>query len=804
VNCERLGAVSLVPAISDTRVPEGYMRLSRLFPILPIPCAVAVVAAAALTTSAPATAATTAHRAARAAATTSVMDWGDNSAGELGNGSLTAATTPVAVGGSAGIQAISSGGRHVLALTSAGTVLSWGDDASGQLGNGTASASDDAENPVTVPGLTGVAQVAAGTEDSLALLSDGTVMAWGDNSRGELGNGTTTSSDVPVAVPGLTGVTQVAAGGNDFSAALLSDGHVMVWGDGGNGELGDGHYANSDVPVLVKGLSHVTAIAAGGESLLALKSGGAVEAWGDDMDGQLGDGGQEGSSAVPVKVEGLTSAIAVSAGYQHSLALLSNGTVMAWGDNGFDQLGTSDGVGGIESSNVPVKVPGLSGVTAISAGGLFGLALLSGGTVDAWGDGAFGQLGDGTTNTVAPPTPVPGLTGASAIAAGGVSAAAVVSATAPAPPAPAPSIWQASPAVGPANVNAATDYSFTGVSAPSSTDVWAVGTREQDTSHPLTEHWNGTAWSTVNAPLPSGETTGSFNAVDALSPGNAWAVGTAGTGATTSDQSLIEHWNGQHWKVVPSPDPGLSNILSSISGTSPDDLWAAGWYENTAQTKILLLLLHWDGHTWAMFPEPANSGTIQFGEAVTVISAKNVWVVGDTGGGTLSAHWNGTTWTLVKTPFLQTKDSVNFLTGVTAVSPDDIWASGYEGNVNNQLFSLPYVLHWNGTAWSLTQLPNAGTEGSNLRDTVALSATDVWAVGITDQTDGGLLALTEHYNGTSWSISPALDPGQLASAPDNSLQGVASPAPGALWAVGAQEMQGQCCLRPLALTTSSG
>jgi alpha-tubulin suppressor-like RCC1 family protein len=783
-------------AVSDT-APEGRMRLSRFPLIVSVPCVVAVAAASTLTTAGPATAATHAAAAARAA-TTSVMTWGDNSAGELGNGSLTAATTPVAVGGSAGIQALSAGGRHVLALRSGGTVEAWGDDTSGQLGNGTPSTSDNAENPVTVPGLAGVTQVSAGTEDSLALLANGTVMAWGDNTRGELGNGTTTSSDVPVPVSGLSGVTAVAAGGNDFSAALLSDGHVMVWGDGENGELGDGHYANSDVPVLVKGLSHVTAIAAGGESLLALTSAGPVKAWGDNLDGQLGDGGPPGSTNVPVQVQGLTSAVAVSAGYQHSLALLSDGTVMAWGDNGFNQLGMSDGIGGIQSSNVPVQVPGLSGVTAISAGGLFSLALLPGGTVDAWGDGAFGQLGNGTLNTVAAPAAVTGLTGVSAIAAGGVSAAAVVGAATPPPPTPVPSIWQVSPAVGPKNINDVSDYSFAGVSAPSGTDVWAVGSREVDSEHPLAEHWNGTAWSTVNVPLPSGASAASLNAVDALSPDDAWAAGT-----TSANQSLIEHWNGTFWKAVPSPDPGVNNNLESISGTGPDDVWAAGWYENTAETAIFLLLLHWNGHTWTMFSAPAGGG-IQFGRAVTVISATDAWVVGETESGTLSAHWNGKTWRLVKTPFLQSKDSLNFLTGVTAVSADDIWASGYEGNVNDQLFSQPYMLHWDGTSWSLTNVPDTGTEGSLLSDTVALSASDVWAVGDTDQTDGGLLALTEHYNGTSWSISPALDPGQLAAAPDSTLAGVASPAAGTLWTVGAQETQGQCCLRPLALTTSSG
>jgi hypothetical protein len=87
---------------------------------------------------------------------------------------------------------------------------------------------------------------------------------------------------------------------------------------------------------------------------------------------------------------------------------------------------------------------------------------------------------------------------------------------------------------------------------------------------------------------------------------------------------------------------------------------------------------------------------------------------------------------------------------------------------------------------------------------VALSASDVWAVGITDQTDGGLLALTEHFNGTAWSITPAANPGQIGVAPDNSLLGAASPGHGVVWAVGAQEVSGECCLRTLAMTNPSG
>ncbi len=696
------------------------------------------------------------------------------------------------------------GGRHVLALRTNGTVLAWGDDTSGQLGNGAASANASAENPVTVKGLSGVTQVSAGGEHSLALLTNGTVLAWGDNSHGELGNSTTTSSDVPVAVPGLTGVKSVSAG-DEYSVAVLTSGRVMSWGDGGNGQLGDGKFADSHVPVAVKGLTGVSAVAAGGRHVLALKTDGTAMAWGANDGGQLGNGGPPGSSDVPVAVQSLTGAVAVSAGNSHSVALLSNGTVMAWGDNGFNQLGRPNGFpGGVGSSNVPLRVPGLGQTAAISAGAMFNLALLANGTVDGWGDGAFGQLGNGTTSTLITPTAVSGLTGVSvrAVSAGGVSSAALIAAAGPAAPAPAPSIWQVTGTPTPP-VGVIRDESLGSVSAASASQAWAVGAGGTlGAQLPLAERWNGTSWAKTPVPLPAGATTGTLNAVDDLSPGNAWAVGT--TGPNTAERTLIEHWNGTRWTAVPSPDPGASNALEAISGTGASDLWAVGWFENTAQTFVALLFEHWNGTAWSFVAPPVEGGA-QFGQAVTAIAPNDVWVVGDTGGNaTLSAHWDGTSWKLVNTPFLTSKNSLNFLTGVTATATNDVWASGYEGNVNGNLFSLPYVLHWTGSAWHLVKLPNAGTEGSTLRATHALSATDVWAVGVTGQTDGGQLALTEHFNGTSWAIMPALDPGQLGNIPDNTLSSVASPAAGIVWAVGAQEIPGQCCTRTLAEMTAKG
>jgi alpha-tubulin suppressor-like RCC1 family protein len=369
---------------------------------------------------------------ASAAPVVTAQAWGDNSAGELGNGTFTQEDSPVAVGDLSGVKAISSGGRDNLALLSSGAVMSWGDDAFGQLGDGTASANDDAQLPVAVTGVTTAVQVSASGEHALALLANGTVVAWGDNNNGQLGNGTTTNSDVPVAVKGLTKVKAVAAG-YLFSVAVLTNGTVMAWGDNGDGELGNGTYNNSDVPVAVTGVTGASAVTAGGQFAVALLSNGTAMSWGENGSGQLGDGSEtDGSSDVPVAVDGLTGATQISAGNQFALALVAKGTVMGWGDNGFNELAQSNGFpGGISNSDVPIDIPGVGPSSAVAAGGLFGLALLTGGTVLGWDDNALGQLGNGTTTTEVTPVAVSGLTGVHAIAVGSAHAAALIRSAGP-------------------------------------------------------------------------------------------------------------------------------------------------------------------------------------------------------------------------------------------------------------------------------------------------------------------------------------------------------------------------------------
>jgi hypothetical protein len=231
---------------------------------------------------------------------------------------------PVAVSGLSGVAGISAGGIHSLAVLSDGTVMAWGANRSGQLGNGTSSGPDKSgeyscsTTPVAVSGLSGVAAVSAGGIHSLALRGDGTVRAWGNNVDGELGNGTTTSSDVPVAVSALSGVTAISGGGR-HSLALLGDGTVRAWGYNGSGQLGNGTLVSSNVPVTVTGLSGVSEISAGEGHSLARLGNGTAMAWGANEFGQLGNG-TDVNSAAPVPVSELGGVTSIAGGGYHSLA----------------------------------------------------------------------------------------------------------------------------------------------------------------------------------------------------------------------------------------------------------------------------------------------------------------------------------------------------------------------------------------------------------------------------------------------------------------------------------------------------
>ena len=294
---------------------------------------------------------------------------------------------------------IAAGYYHTVALRYDGLIFAAGTNNSGQLGNGTTNSS--AVMVLATTNYWPYFAVAAGYGHSIGLLNYydyGLVYDWGLNNNGQLGNNTTTNQTsyvrviLSLPVTNLT-ATAIAAGASN-SFALLSDGSVRAWGDNSQGQLGDGTTTDRKTNVVVTGLSNVVAVATGGYHSLALQSNGIVKAWGLNSNGELGDGTTTSPRLVPVTVTNLTSVTGISAGAIFSLALLSNSTVRAWGDNNLGELG--DGTTTDRKTNVVVT--GLSNVVAIAAGRYHSLALLSDGTVRSWGTNNFGQLGDGTTN----------------------------------------------------------------------------------------------------------------------------------------------------------------------------------------------------------------------------------------------------------------------------------------------------------------------------------------------------------------------------------------------------------------------
>jgi alpha-tubulin suppressor-like RCC1 family protein len=342
-----------------------------------------------------------------------IFAWGYNGSGQLGDSTKEDRSLPVQVNNLSNAVALAAKGQYSLALKGDGTVWAWGNNLSGTLGNGTTT---DSSTPAQVIDLIGAKAISAGVSHGLAVTKDGMAWAWGSNSQGQLGNSSIAQySTSPVQVIGLSDTAGIA-GGLQHSLGLKSDGTVWRWGVNG---YGAGCVYTSDIgftftPEQVSGLSSVKAIASGFYHNLALKSDGTVWAWGCNYNGDLGTGTLN-SSSTPVQVTNLSGVVAISAGQAHSLALKSDGTIWAWGDNGYGELGNG---GAGQYSTTPVNVSGLSNVVAISAGGSHSLAVKRDGTVWAWGSNGFGQLGDGTTTGSSTPVYVRIPAHAVAVAAG--------------------------------------------------------------------------------------------------------------------------------------------------------------------------------------------------------------------------------------------------------------------------------------------------------------------------------------------------------------------------------------------------
>lgn len=397
--------------------------------------------------------------------------WGQNTHGQLGDGTTLARLAPVPVAGLVDATTLAMGANHGCALVAGGRVWCWGGNAAGQLGDGTTEAR---ASPVEVAGVTDAVAVVAGAEHTCALVAEGGARCWGDNSAGQLGDGTVVSRPWAVPVLGVDGAITIAAG-YFHTCILRADGGTACWGNNLFGQLGDGSTASRPLaspvagtlrasslaagglhtcvvdatggvacwgwnergqaggadgvervltPTPLAGLRDATLVVAGGEHTCVLRADGRPACFGANDYGQLGDGTlvDARQSAVVQNLSGPVNGLGLVAGAQHSCSLLADGNVHCWGDNERGQCGLTAG----RPAPLPTRVTGTGGAVGLSAGNFHTCALQSDGAVRCWGWNESGQLGDGTTTNRDAPTTVLAVEGALAIASGTFHSCAVV------------------------------------------------------------------------------------------------------------------------------------------------------------------------------------------------------------------------------------------------------------------------------------------------------------------------------------------------------------------------------------------
>jgi hypothetical protein len=335
-----------------------------------------------------------------------------------------------------------------------------------------------------------------------------------------------------------------------------------------------------------------------------------------------------------------------------------------------------------------------------------------------------------------------------------------------------------------ASPNAPGSNELQGAAGADASHVWAVGRVVNFNVNPSTYRslilrWNGTAWAPDTHPGFAGNHA--LRGVTAPAASEAWAVGTRQV-STGGHVTLVERWDGARWNVVssPNPDPDGINELSGVAAVpgSAGNVWAVGFHSRpNGSFGTLNLILRRTGGGWQALPSPTFTPEDHL-EAVDATGPNDAWAVGwgstSPFGGTavgIALRWNGSSWGSVPIP----QPSPIMLFGVAALAPNNVWAVGhtYLGGPH----WIPLILHWDGTAWTRATIP-AFPSGGQLRDIVALSPTNIYAVGL-DGEGFNARTLVLHWNGSTWTRETTPSPGTGPK-----LYGAAAIAPGTVWGAG--------------------
>jgi hypothetical protein len=324
------------------------------------------------------------------------------------------------------------------------------------------------------------------------------------------------------------------------------------------------------------------------------------------------------------------------------------------------------------------------------------------------------------------------------------------------------------------------------VTVLSPSNVWAAGYGDVG-SAAVIAHWDGTQWSQATTPNPPTQET--LYGIDAASANDIWAVGTTQSSYPYVFGAYILHWDGTQWTQVTVSNLPFYSSLKSVSVLSANDVWAVGTAATGNTNDYETLTLHWDGSVWSRVSSPSVENYDTILQSVHASAPDDVWAVGYIGYynydhtyNTLALHWDGTSWNIVSTPNPSSYNA-DVLYDVTATPDGDVWAVGYYAATGQDYFvDRPLLLHWNGSSWVQTASPLRGDGDHDITGVAAISSNDVWAVGLSLDSEygGDIRTLTEHWNGIEWSIVNSPDAGGLY----NYLYDVDALSSTEVWAVG--------------------
>jgi alpha-tubulin suppressor-like RCC1 family protein len=318
--------------------------------------------------------------------------WGNNSNGQLGDGTYTNRNGPLQIGTANNWKSIATGSYHTIAIKTDSTLWTWGYNAFGQLGDGINS--NNRNIPAQIGTDSNWQSVTGGFDHTVAIKTDGTLWTWGNNGNGQLGNGTNIGTNRPLKIGTDTNWKSIAAGAY-HTLGIKFDGTLWAWGFNIYGQLGDGTNVNKSLPIKIGTNTNWKSIESGYYSTEGIKSDGTLWAWGWGGNGNLGDGTNIDRN-IPIKVGAATNWQSIDAGYAHTFGIQSDGTLWAWGFNVYGQLGDGTNI----DKNIPIQIGIATSWKSITVGSIYSVGIqFDGLDFCATGNNDYGQLGDGTNIT---------------------------------------------------------------------------------------------------------------------------------------------------------------------------------------------------------------------------------------------------------------------------------------------------------------------------------------------------------------------------------------------------------------------